>query len=190
LVVRFARRWIGLRQAADGAGGFQVSDRYDLSERLPYLINRVGAALVGFASPGLKRRHLTIPLWRVLSMLAYRSEMRQVDLAGATSLDAPTVSRLVSHAARRGLVTRARSDTSNREVSVRITRAGKEMVEQIVPQMRADENVVLAGLSRAELAALKTILRRMYDNIEGRNQAGKSADKPARKPAARRARRR
>ena len=148
-----------------------MSERYDLSERLPYLINRVGAALVGFASAGLKRRHLTIPLWRVLSVLAYRSEMRQVDLAGATSLDPPTISRLISHAARRGWVTRTRSDTSNREVSVRLTKAGKDVVEAIVPRMVADENVVFAGLSRAELATLKKILRRMYDNIAGHKDA-------------------
>jgi MarR family transcriptional regulator, organic hydroperoxide resistance regulator len=165
-----------------------VSDRYDLSERLPYLINRVGAALVGFASPGLKRRSLTIPLWRVLSVLAYRSEMRQVDLGGATSLDPPTVSRLISYAARRGLVTRERSDTSNREVSVRITKAGKHMVEQIVPLMVADEDVVMAGLSKAELATLRKILSRMYDNIAGRKETGKAkpADPPARKTQPRR----
>ena len=135
--------------------GFQVSDRYDLSERLPYLINRVGAALVGFATPGLKRHHLTIPLWRVLVRARPQGEMRQVDLAGATSLDPPTMSRLISHAARRGLVTRTRSDTSNREVSIRITKAGKDMVEQIIPRMVADENVVFAGLSTAELATLR-----------------------------------
>ena len=171
-----------IRAAASFLQGFQVSERYDLSERLPYLINRVGAALVGFASAGLKRRHLTIPLWRVLSVLAYRSEMRQVDLAGATSLDPPTISRVISHAARRGLVTRTRSDTSNREVSIRITKAGKDMVEQIIPHMVADENVVLAGLSKAELVTLKKILRRMYDNIAGHKEVAESArHKPARK---------
>jgi DNA-binding MarR family transcriptional regulator len=144
-----------------------MSDRYDLSERLPYLINRVGAALVGFATPSLKKHHLTIPLWRVLAVLAHKGELRQVDLAGATSLDPPTISRLISYAARRGLVTRTRSDTSNREVSVRITKAGKEMVDKVIPHMIADEEIVLAGLSRAELATLRSILRRMYDNIAG-----------------------
>jgi MarR family transcriptional regulator, organic hydroperoxide resistance regulator len=152
--------------------GFQVSDRYDLSERLPYLINRVGAALVGFATPSLKKHHLTIPLWRVLAILAHKGELRQVDLAGATSLDPPTISRLISYASRRGLVTRTRSDTSNREVSVRITKSGKDVVEQIIPRMVADETVVFAGLSRAELATLRTILRRMYDNIAGHEHAG------------------
>jgi DNA-binding MarR family transcriptional regulator len=174
-------RWIRPRRLLIGQGIY-VSERYDLSERLPYLINRVGAALVGFASAGLKRRHLTIPLWRVLSVLAHRIEMRQVDLAGATSLDPPTISRLVSHAARRGLVTRARSDTSNREVSVRITKAGKDMVEQIIPLMVADENVVFAGLSKAELVTLKKILRRMYDNIANhKDVAAVAPAKPERK---------
>jgi len=159
-----------------------ASRRYDLSERLPYLINRVGAALVGFAAPGLKRHHLTIALWRVLAVLAHRGELRQIDLAGATSLDPPTVSRLISQAARRGLVTRTRSDTSNREVTVRLTKAGKDVVEQLVPRMAADEDAVFAGLSRAELATLKKILRRMYDNIAGRKTSGKTPpDRPARK---------
>ena len=158
-----------------------MSERFDLSERLPYLLNRVGAALVGFATPGLKRHHLTIPLWRVLAVLAHKGELRQVDLAGATSLDPPTVSRLISHAARRGLVTRTRSDTSNREVSVRITKAGKETVDKIVPHMIADEEIVLAGLSRTELATLRAILRRMYENIDNHKGTAEMPDKPARK---------
>jgi DNA-binding MarR family transcriptional regulator len=164
-----------------------VSGRYDLSERLPYLINRVGAALVGFATPGLKRQHLTIPLWRVLAVLAHRGELRQVDLAGATSLDAPTVSRLISHAARRGWVTRTRSDTSNREVSIKITKSGRDVVEQIIPRMVADETVVFAGLSRAELATLRTILRRMYDNIAGHKHLDEQRET---KPPVRRAKKR
>ena len=152
-----------------------VATKYDLSERLPYLINRIGATLVAFARPGLERFHLTIPFWRVLAVLAHKGEMRQVDLAQATSLDAPTVSRLISTAVRRGLVTRARSDTSNREVLVKLTRAGRDIVDQLVPRLIADENVVLAGLSKAELATLKKILKRMYENIAQHHEAAEKS---------------
>jgi DNA-binding MarR family transcriptional regulator len=178
--------WDLLRRIRELSQGIQVSERFDLSERLPYLINRVGAALVGFATPSLKKHHLTIPLWRVLAILAHKGELRQVDLAGATSLDAPAVSRLISHAVRRGLVTRMRSDKSNREVSVRITKAGKEAVEKIIPHMIADEEIVLAGLSRAELATLRTILRRMYDNIAGHKTGTDHKAAPARRTRRRR----
>ena len=152
-----------------------MATKYDLSERLPYLINRIGATLVAFARPGLERFHLTIPFWRVLVVLAHKGEMRQVDLAQATSLDAPTVSRLISTAVRRGLVTRARSDTSNREVLVKLTRAGRDIVDQLVPRLIADENVVLAGLSKAELATLKKILKRMYENIAQHHEAAEKS---------------
>ncbi len=162
-----------------------AAPRYELNERLPYLINRVGASLVAFAAPGLKRFHLTIPLWRILSVLAHRGEMRQVDLAGATSLDQPTVSRLVSGAARRGLVTRTRSDTSNREVTVRLTRAGREVFDQIVPRMIADEEIVFAGVSKSEMAALRAILRKMYQNIADYRDAQAS---PGARPRGRRRR--
>ena len=53
------------------------------------------------------------------------------------------------------------------------------MVEQIIPRMVADENVVFAGLSRAELATLRTILRRMYDNIAGHQHAGEQRETKA-----------
>jgi hypothetical protein len=56
------------------------------------------------------------------------------------------------------------------------------MVEQIIPLMVADENVVFAGLSKAELATLRKILRRMYDNIAARKDvAAPVSRKPARK---------
>ena len=145
--------------------------RYDLDDRLPYLINRIGGSLVAFASPGLARFDLTIPLWRILAVLAHRGELRQIDLADATSIDPPTVSRLVTSALRKGFVTRKRSDTSNREVTVRLTRKGQDVVDKILPQMLADEAVVFAGLSGRDLSVVKSCLRQMYHNIAAHRAA-------------------
>lgn len=151
---------------------------YDLTDRLPFLINRVGAAMVDFASPGLKHFHITIPLWRILAVLAHRGEMRQIDLAEMTSLDPPTVSRLITGAAKKGFVTRTRSDKNNREVTVRLTRKGREVVEDLVPRMVADEEVAFSNLPAKDIALVKSVLRRMYRNI-----AGHRSDRAAAKPA-------
>ena len=48
-------------------------------------------------------------MWRVLAALSNSGEQRQVDLAAMTSIDASTMSRLVSRLVRMGLVTRGRS---------------------------------------------------------------------------------
>ena len=65
--------------------------RFDFSEYLPYLINRVGSALVvDFVQSALVRRHLTIAMWRVLAVLSKDGGQRQIDLADKTSIDVST----------------------------------------------------------------------------------------------------
>src|SRR5262245_54350722 len=66
----------------------------DLSEYLPYLINRVGAALVErFTQEALETAHLTIGMWRLLLVLSNHGGTRQVDLANLTSIEVSNVSR-------------------------------------------------------------------------------------------------
>ena len=87
----------------------------ELGNYLPYLINRVGFALVeNFTADALKNNALSIDMWRVLAALSNNGEQRQIDLVDMTSIDASTMSRLVTRLVRIGLVTRSRSKTSNR----------------------------------------------------------------------------
>ena len=51
--------------------------------------------------------------------------------------------------------------------------------------MIVDEKAAVAGLSRAELATLKKILRRMYDNVSGHRPAGGTKPRVARRKPAR-----
>ena len=87
----------------------------ELGNYLPYLINRVGFVLVeNFTADALKNNALSIDMWRVLAALSNNGEQRQIDLVDMTSIDASTMSRLVTRLVRIGLVTRSRSKTSNR----------------------------------------------------------------------------
>ncbi len=77
----------------------------DLAEHLPYLINRVGSALVArFSADALASARLSIASWRVLAALANNGGLRQTDLAELTSIDASTLSRLITRLVRDGLV--------------------------------------------------------------------------------------
>src|SRR5262245_26464957 len=100
----------------------------ELSDYLPYLINRVGLALVArFESDGLRATHLSIGTWRVLAATANHEGVRQVDLARLTSIEVSTVSRLVTRLVQLGLAARSRSTKSNREVTVRLTPKGRAL---------------------------------------------------------------
>jgi MarR family transcriptional regulator, organic hydroperoxide resistance regulator len=138
----------------------------DLGNYLPYLVNRVGFALVeSFTAEALKDNGLSIDMWRVLAALSNNSGQRQVDLAGMTSIDASTMSRLVSRLVRMGLVTRSRSQTSSREVVVALSGKGRALVQRLIPIAHALERKAGAGLSAKELAVVKRLLSRMYGNF-------------------------
>ena len=138
----------------------------DLGNYLPYLINRVGSALVeSFTADALTPNGLSIAMWRVLAALSNNGGQRQVDLVEMTSIDASTMSRLVSRLVRIGLVTRSRSATSNREVIVELSPKGRALVERLIPIAKELERTASTGVAAKVLAVAKRALARMYDNL-------------------------
>ena len=138
----------------------------DLGNYLPYLLNRVGFALVAsFTADALKQHGLSIEMWRVLAALSNNGGQRQVDISAMTSIDASTMSRLVTRLVRMGLVQRQRSKTSSREVVVALSPKGNALVERLIPIARKLEQTASAGLAAKDLAVAKRALRQMYENL-------------------------
>jgi MarR family transcriptional regulator, organic hydroperoxide resistance regulator len=148
-----------------------VSDpaKLNLNDYLPYLVNRVGNIIADqFGAEALAPYRLSIAMWRVLAVLASNGGQRQIDLADLTSIDASTLSRLVTRLVRMGIVSRTRSASSTREVVVRLTTKGKNQVARLVPIAVEYEATATAGLAPEELATLKSALRRVYANMKNR----------------------
>jgi DNA-binding MarR family transcriptional regulator len=138
----------------------------DLSEHLPYLINRVGSALVArFSADALAGAHLSIASWRVLAVLSNKGGLRQTDLAEMTSIDASTLSRLITRLVHDGLVRRTRSQEDSREVAVQLTRKAVTAMRKLVPTAVGLQKTATRNLSKRDLATLKRVLRKMHDNL-------------------------
>jgi len=143
--------------------------KFDLAEYLPYLINRVGMAMiVRFSDDALAHRGVTISMWRVLTVLAHVGPQRQIDVADLSGVDASTLSRIITRLERMGFVTRERSTTSNREVTVRVTPKAQRLVQETLPV--ADELVrtAVSNMTAREVETLKRLLRRMYASLADR----------------------
>ena len=150
--------------------------RLDLGEYLPYLVNRVGMIIAEqFGEETLAPHGLSIAMWRVMAVLASAGGQRQIDLAALTSIDASTLSRIVTRLVRIGLLARARSASSNREVVVTLSAKGGALVARLIPRARDIETDAAAGLSAEELAVLKRCLRRIYANMKSRPAAAEKA---------------
>jgi DNA-binding MarR family transcriptional regulator len=143
------------------------SNDLDLANYLPYLVNRVGAALVTeFTAQGLASENLTIAMWRVLAALSFAGAQRQVDVSALTSIEVSTLSRIVAQLARRGLVTRERSATSNREVTVALSSRGQAVVKKLIPVARALERKALGSIPAKDVLALRRVLRTVFENMK------------------------
>jgi DNA-binding MarR family transcriptional regulator len=137
-----------------------------LDDYLPYLVNRVGAALVArYTREALAAHGLGIDMWRVLAALSDNGGQRQVDLAGATSIEASSVSRIVTRLVRLSLVTRSRSRTSSREVVVALSPKGRALVRKLIPVAFRLEQAALAGVSTKDAGHAKSVLARIHRNL-------------------------
>jgi DNA-binding MarR family transcriptional regulator len=131
-------------------------------------VNRLGSALVeNFTASALAQHDVNIDAWRVMAVLANQGAQRQIDLAALTSIEVSTLSRLVTRMVRMGLVTRRRSESSNREVVVELAAKGKGLVKRIIPLAHRLEASASAGIPASDMAAVKRALRRMFENMAG-----------------------
>jgi DNA-binding MarR family transcriptional regulator len=137
----------------------------DLDEYLPYLVNRVGIQIATAFSRALEPYSLSVPMWRVLAVLAQQGGQRQIDLAQHTSIDASTLSRLIKTVQDLGYVSRTRSAASQREVTIALTPRGRAVTSALIPVALDYETMATEGLTVREIETLKTLLRRIYGNM-------------------------
>lgn len=149
-----------------------MAPRLVLQDFLPYLLNRVGMKIGLMFSQDVERYDVTLPMWRVLIELWHKGDHRLGELAERTSIDLSTLSRLVASMQRKKLVTRRRSGADRRALSLTLTRKGVELTEKVAPIALHYERLAMGGMSKAEVAQLKGLLRKAFANLDGAGTAG------------------
>lgn len=149
-----------------------------LDDYLPYLINRVGASLAARFGAVLRREGVSLPDWRVLAALRERNGQRLTELAGRTSIEISTLSRLVGSLEANGLVIRDRDSEDARAIAIRLSPAGEALTARLTPAAETLERTAMAGLTEGDARQIKTILHRIYGNLEAVPALGPDNDPP------------
>jgi DNA-binding MarR family transcriptional regulator len=139
----------------------------DLSEYLPYLINRVGGAVSDAFGEELAKDELTISMWRVLAVLLHNGPLFMTNLAELTTVEPSTLSRLVGTMQRRGLVTRKRNGSDGRHVRVSLSTRGAALTTRLLPAAAELQERMIAGMAAADVALLRRLLKKMHATING-----------------------
>ena len=110
--------------------------------------------------PVLAHHDLTEQQWRVLRALSSTSSPLDVgELADATFLLAPSLSRMLGNLERRGLVDRAIAPDDQRRSMLSLTPNGARLVADVAPDSEAEYERIERAFGRTRLRALIEELR-------------------------------
>ena len=102
--------------------------------------------------------------WLLLLHLSRNDGCTHSELAHSMEIEAATLVKLVDHMEKEGLLKRCASETDRRVKHLRLSEAGKEVVENIRSYAADLRKEVLSGLSQAEIKTSLNVL----NNIRGK----------------------
>ena len=131
----------------------------DFSRSLPMALLRAREAVMRHFRPSLRAFDITEQQWRVLRALSSIAEIEVTELAKATFLLAPSLSRILRDLEERGLTRRRTSAKDMRLALVSITPAGMKLIEEAGVYSEEIYAEMTKRFGAAKLAELMELLR-------------------------------
>jgi DNA-binding MarR family transcriptional regulator len=136
-----------------------------LDSYLPYQIYRVSSLMNGRLQGQLRAVGVNLSKWRVLSVLQAHGRCNLSRIVDLTLMEQPTVSRVVANLEEEGMIDRRISAGDTRVTEVTLTAKGAAVFGEIRPIAVRRQRAALEGLSKAELASMRSMLERIEANI-------------------------
>jgi DNA-binding MarR family transcriptional regulator len=111
-----------------------------------------------------RRYKLTAPEHVVLYALGLREGITADDIAASSARPKNTLSRAVNALLRKKLVLRKQDQADRRRLSLYLTRSGRKIVDDTVPQFVSREQAMASALTNAEQQTLNRLLTKIILN--------------------------
>ena len=102
----------------------------------------------------------------VMSHLAVKGSMGQLEIVELTRLKPPTVSTLLHRMENEGYITRVADEKDRRAIRVALTEKGRAFDRDQLRRLSTNDHQAVKGLSTEEQKALEALLLRMRDNLK------------------------
>jgi DNA-binding MarR family transcriptional regulator len=138
---------------------YYTAKNYAMRNSVGYLMRICSNRLLPQMEALFEDQALTFSQWTTL--VALHDGRIAGDLAHNICHDAGSLTRLVDQMEERGLVTRGRSETDRRVVTLALTAQGRKLVEAQAPKIMDFWNGLLSGFTHAEIDTLIALLTRL-----------------------------
>ena len=116
--------------------------------------------------PGLRKHGVTEQQWRILRALAHRGSLEVTDLAEATFLLAPSLSRILPDLEKRELVSRRQVDTDLRRTVVSLESRGLKLIAAHAPYSEEMYAEIAERFGAERIAQLIRLLQELEASLE------------------------
>jgi len=140
---------------------------YSMKNSVGYLMRMAGNRVLPQMEALFQDEELTFSQWTTLVALHDGRISTAGELAHNICHDAGSLTRLIDQMEKRGFVTRQRSESDRRVVTLSLTPRGRAMVEALAPKVMHFWNGLLAGFTHAEIDTLIALLTRLVIVAEG-----------------------
>lgn len=131
-----------------------------------YLVRRLYTLLLARFEGALAQADFTLTQWIVLIQVRDGLARTASDIASDLGHDSGALTRVVDQLERRGYLQRSRSTKDRRVVELKLTPAGKVIIDELLPLVVDHTNAALAPLSKSEFVQLRSYLVRLLDHAQ------------------------
>jgi DNA-binding MarR family transcriptional regulator len=153
--------------------------KLDLLGFMPFRLSRLAAEVsMALASEYAERYGLDVPAWRVMATLGFRETPCSAQfISQCTRTHKSTISRAVTSLLERGAIERVENEDDRREFSLRLTRKGRKLYEELFPRLLRKEQDMLSCLTAREqkdFAMLLGKIERSLDLVQTPHEVSKT----------------
>ena len=136
------------------------------SESLPMALLRTREAVMRLFRPGLRKHGVTEQQWRILRALAHSGSLEVTELAKATFLLAPSLSRILPELEKRQLISRRQVDTDLRRYMVSLEPKGLRLIGTHAPYSEEMYAQIERRFGMERISQLLRLLEELESSLE------------------------
>jgi DNA-binding MarR family transcriptional regulator len=136
-----------------------------LEETLGFLLSDVTRTMTRTLSARIAAHGVGMGIFQFLRVLWEEDGLTQSQLAARTRMRGPSAADALYDLERRGLVRRVSDREDRRKVRVLLTPEARKLYDLVMPDIAVTNEIMLADFTPAEQERLKSMLRRMRENL-------------------------